>query len=289
MNRKKWVILLLIVCSVPLMGATFRNIFVRAGMDTDGTVISVRSGKTFDIVSGATFKIGGVAVTRTAAELNTLDSEYLAMLWGEQLVNIADGNVSAVYNQSGALLGRLEIDTNSASSADSDYAELAVHANDDSGREVQIGNTVYTLTDASSNTLNSTKTDYLMRSESDTTPTAITVLTDADLSPATSGGITLGAVQPFSGITSNATITATGLVHNGFTLVKGTAVVDSGSDADTLTVASTDTDDLVIVTLNTEMTTATLKSAAPGSGQIVVTLSENADTTCTYSYMVWQN
>lgn len=65
---------------------------------------------------------------------------------------------------------------------------------------------------------------------------------------------------------------------------------DAATTTDTVTVAGTDSDDVVLVTINESgSSTLYVKSAVPGSGNFVVTLDQDPGTTLTLGYTVWQD
>lgn len=72
------------------------------------------------------------------------------------------------------------------------------------------------------------------------------------------------------------------------TCVMGSGVLSSGQATSTVVIAGCTASSLVFVTINTANTTAVLKSAVPGTGSFVVTLSEAANTDTTMSWQVWK-
>lgn len=233
------------------------------------------------------------------ATSNTLNSKIELFLQFDGSAAAANAEVLDVdedqwlvtLNNNGATLGEFEILGKSTTSADSDHVDFLLSGKDEEEEGTfQMARLIATWIDATSNTLDSSLTFAVQTDGSADAATAELVLNGAALYPYADAGLNLGIAttnQMGSVITDTLVVGTTPA-----TLAKGTAVVDQGSQTDTLSLTGTDSDDVCIVTLNTDnsATTATLlRSAAPGTNQVVVTLNDEAATTITYSYMVWQD
>lgn len=72
------------------------------------------------------------------------------------------------------------------------------------------------------------------------------------------------------------------------TVIMGSGILSSGQATTTVAIVNCSASSLVFCTLLTDNTTAVLKSAVPGTGSFVVTLSEAANTDTTICWQVWK-
>jgi len=235
------------------------------------------------------FRIGGFLVQHYKTKIVFRDTGRIGFGSDEDYKVAFDGtSFNVTSNAAGSTTGDVRLISDSASPADDDVYRVTWYADDDGGNSDAIARLTMTQLDVTDGT-----------EDADLTLGVITagtladelVLTGEAIAPNTDEGLDLGSSSAeFKDAYIDGTAYIDTLNASGYTVVVGTGEVDNGQSADTLTVAGTDSDDLVFVTIIEDPVNAVyLKNAIAGTDQIVVTLSSDPGTTLTYSYQVWQD
>lgn len=241
-----------------------------------GGSLDVESGGVMDVESGGSLKIAGTAVTSSAAELNLVDGSVAGTAVASKAL-VLGASKEAVG------LGSVTLDVGSGASPSVTFTdgsdETAVFNKADSG---DLSCTIGTTDSLKVATGNLKVGDGSPSVTMDGEDAYVEGTFEAD-----------GAARFDGAVTANAGLTvAAGETVNllGYTIVVGTAEVDDGQTAETVTVAGTDADDLVFATMVENPTNGVyIKSAVPGTNQVVLTMSGDPGTTTTFAYQVWQD